>query len=184
MARLWAPWRSKYIQSVPDEAEQRRADACIFCDYPREPADKHAQRYLLSVGEHALVILNRYPYNPGHLMVVPRAHVATPSELGEPSFRVLAECLRRVSWAMQQVLSPDGLNVGMNIGRAGGAGIADHCHYHVVPRWSGDTNFMPVVGETRVMSVSLEECYAQLLPAVGELVPAVEAEQRSAGGQP
>ena len=175
MDRLWAPWRSKYILGFAKE-DKPRTGGCIFCDLPAQGADAYRKNLIYAVGQRALIIANRFPYNSGHIMVVPTQHVDDPAALDAADYRVLTEVLRRASIALRQVLKPDGLNVGMNIGKSAGAGIAAHCHYHLVPRWSGDTNFMPVIGEARVLSVSLEENYDQLYPALRGLVAEVEAE--------
>ncbi|MFH1132246.1 MAG: HIT domain-containing protein [Pseudomonadota bacterium] len=171
MERLWAPWRMGYVQSDKDAKE---AKGCLFCDLPAQGEKEFQNNLILSCGEKAFVILNRYPYNNAHLMVAPRAHVPDPADLSDEDYRVLTELLRRVSTAMRQVLKPHGINLGMNLGLTAGAGIADHCHYHLVPRWEGDTNFMVVIGGTRVISVGLTETYDQLFPAMGDLCQKTE----------
>jgi ATP adenylyltransferase len=151
-------------------------DGCIFCDLPAAGPEKHKENLILSCAALSFVILNRYPYNNGHLMVVPRRHVSEPSLLPEREYRILTELLRRVTTALWKTMNADGVNVGMNLGRTAGAGIDAHCHYHVVPRWNGDTNFMPVVGESKVISVSLEDSFTQLHDVIGELAAEVEEE--------
>ena len=172
MDRLWAPWRRSYILQETDDP----VGGCIFCDLPAAGPGRQRENLILSCGEAAFVILNRYPYNNGHLMVVPRRHVATPAALPDREYRVLAELLRRATALVAQTLRTDGVNLGMNLGRTAGAGIDAHCHYHVVPRWNGDTNFMPAVGGAKVISVSLEESYAQLHPVLADLARQVEEE--------
>jgi ATP adenylyltransferase len=171
MDRLWAPWRMPYILA---EADKREVGGCIFCDLPAQGADRHRENLILACGQRALVILNRYPYTNGHLMVVPRAHVADPSLLAVEDYRVVTELLRRTTAALRQAVSPHGLNLGMNLGRVAGAGIDEHCHYHVVPRWSGDTNFIAVTGDTKVISEGLLETYDRIAPYVADLAAAVE----------
>jgi ATP adenylyltransferase len=113
--------------------------------------------------------MNRYPYNNGHIMVIPRAHAADPAELSEEDYRATTDLLRRATAALRAALSPHGFNLGMNLGRVAGAGIDRHCHYHVVPRWSGDTNFMPVVGDVKVLSEAVAATYERLLPHFASL---------------
>jgi ATP adenylyltransferase len=120
---------------------------------------------VLSVKRHSLVMLNRYPYNNGHLMVAPRKHTADFDRLSAAARAELGETLRRSIGVLRRELEPEGFNVGLNLGRVAGAGVADHLHWHIVPRWSGDTNFMPVVAETKVMPQHLLESYARLAPA-------------------
>lgn len=153
MNRLWSPWRMAYIAgSKPKE--------CVFCQLPSESQD--ATNLILFRGEFCFVMLNRYPYNNGHLMVIPYQHVDSPLAL-EPA--VLAEMMDLNNLCLTvlgESMHPDGFNIGMNLGTPAGAGIKDHIHLHVVPRWTGDTNYMPVIGETRVISESLEATYTKL----------------------
>lgn len=172
MDRMWAPWRRRYILQETDDPK----DGCIFCDLPAAGPERQRENLILGCGARAFVILNRYPYNNGHLMVVPRRHVADPALLPADEYRVVTELLRRVTTAIWQAMHADGVNVGMNLGRTAGAGIDQHCHYHAVPRWNGDTNFMPVLGEAKVISVSLEDSFAQLHGVVAPIVRAVEEE--------
>lgn len=159
MDRIWSPWRMEYIQAAKEQGEQ---GGCIFCDLPAEGDDERTR--ILARLELAFVILNSFPYNPGHLMVAPYRHVgdfvaARPDELAEVD-ALVARSIR----ALEAEMQPHGYNVGMNLGRVAGAGIPDHIHWHVVPRWNGDTNFMPVVGQTRVLPELLEETYRRLRP--------------------
>jgi ATP adenylyltransferase len=152
-----------YIQA----AKQQGDDAgCIFCDLPAEGDDERTG--ILVRGELAFVILNSYPYNPGHLMVAPFRHVGDLVQLETAEFAEVDTLLVRAILALQAETEPHGFNLGMNLGRVAGAGIPDHVHWHVVPRWNGDTNFMPVVGETRVLPELLEETYARLRPRFEE----------------
>ncbi len=154
--RLWAPWRMQFI-------EAEKPQGCIFCRFPAEEGEESDRKNLVvHRGARSFTILNRYPYNSGHVMVVPRAHVAqldalSPDELGD-----LHAELQRAARVVREVYRPEGMNVGMNLGRIAGAGIADHLHYHVVPRWGGDTNFMPVLADTRVMVEHLEGTWQKL----------------------
>ena len=155
-ARLWAPWRMTFIEA-PKPA------GCIFCDFPAEQGEERDRANLIvHRSARAFTILNRYPYNSGHVMVVPRAHVSTLDDLSPEEFADLHEELRRAARTVRAVYHPEGSNVGMNLGRIAGAGIADHLHYHVVPRWGGDTNFMPVLADTRVMIEHLDATWEKL----------------------
>ena len=165
MKRIWSPWRMEYIKG-------ERPAGCLFCDVTEGKDDP--DNLILFRGKWCFVILNRYPYNNGHLMVVPYAHVDMPTELSSGAqlelIQLVNECLR----ALRTVMEPDGFNVGMNLGASAGAGIKDHVHMHVVPRWTGDTNFMPVVGETRVIVEALGAAYDELLPVFASLTEAQE----------
>lgn len=159
MDRLWAPWRMAYILAG-DEV----SDACIFCQFPAEGPGRFRHHQILCATERAFVIMNRYPYNNGHVMVVPRAHVSDPSQLPDTDYQELSELLRRSAAALRAGMNAHGLNIGMNLGRVAGAGIDKHCHWHIVPRWNGDTNFMPVVGDVKVLSEHVAGTYERLLP--------------------
>ncbi len=153
MERIWAPWRIKYI-------EKSKPEKCILCERPAENND--AQNYILHRGEKNFVILNSYPYTPGHLMVVPYRHTSSPEELNEEERSEHFELVSRCIGVLRQALNPGGFNVGMNIGKTAGAGIEDHIHTHVVPRWQGDTNFMPVLAGVRVIPEALAATYQKL----------------------
>jgi ATP adenylyltransferase len=156
MKTLWAPWRLEFI-------EGDKPPGCIFCVYPAEDRDR--ERLVLGRTAHSFVILNKYPYNNGHLMVVPRAHVSSLEQLEEEAFLDLQRTLRLSIGVMKEFCAPQGMNVGMNLGHCAGAGIADHLHWHVVPRWAGDVNFMPVLAETRVVPEHLLRTWDRLRPA-------------------
>lgn len=156
MEVLWAPWRMAYIGAPKAD------DGCLFCRaLDGDPRD----RLLLGATRASVVLLNRYPYASAHLMVAPRRHAASLAELPDDEHLDLAETLRRTVQALEEALHPDGLNLGMNLGTCAGAGIADHLHWHAVPRWSGDTNFMPMLADVRVMPEHLLATYARLRPA-------------------
>jgi ATP adenylyltransferase len=144
----------EYIQDA------HKAAGCIFCEQPELGDDEKA--YILARGPEAFVILNAFPYNPGHLMVAPSRHVSELEELTEDEAVDCHRLLARAVRAIKEEADPDGFNVGMNLGRVAGAGIPGHVHWHLVPRWNGDTNFMPIVGETRVLPELLGETYAKL----------------------
>ena len=155
--RLWSPWRAEYINAPHNEDE-----GCIFCDLPAKDDDDST--FILARQESAFAVLNAYPYNPGHLMVAPFRHVGELEQLGPEELVDTGELLQRAVRAMREEMDPDGFNLGMNLGKVAGAGIPGHVHWHVVPRWNGDTNFMPVVGETRVLPELLEDTYKKLKP--------------------
>ncbi len=153
---MWAPWRMRYV-GVPDD---QRPEGCVLCQLPAQGDD--AATYILHRGRLAYVIMNLYPYNNGHLMVVPYRHVASLTALEPDAAAEVVELARLSQAVVQRAMHPQGFNLGMNQGRAAGAGIDDHLHLHLVPRWVGDTNFMPAVGNTRVMPQHLDETYALL----------------------
>ena len=157
MERLWSPWRMEYIEAAKDDP-----DGCIFCDLPAKGDD--AATLILSRGERAFVLMNSFPYNPGHLMVAPFRHTGDFEDLHRDELADIDALLKRSLRALREEMEPQGFNIGMNLGRVAGAGIPDHVHWHVVPRWNGDTNFMPVVGQTRVLPELLEETYRKLAP--------------------
>lgn len=162
MERLWAPWRMAYI-------EVKKPVGCIFCTKPESGNDR--EELILYRGEHCFVIMNLFPYNNGHLMVAPYRHTADVVGLTDEEqvemMRLTRFCVRVLTEAFQ----PDGFNLGMNLGQVAGAGIADHLHMHIVPRWSGDSNFMPVVGETKVLPEMLGVTYDKLLEVIQGLRP-------------
>ena len=155
MKRIWSPWRMAYI-----EGEKQKG--CIFCDKTLE--DQDSDNLILLRGEHCFVMMNRYPYTNGHLMVVPYVHVDSPTALPPETLMEMMNLVNIALEVLRESMHSDGFNVGMNLGASAGAGIADHIHMHVVPRWTGDTNFMPVLGDTRVIVEGLQACYDKLRP--------------------
>jgi ATP adenylyltransferase len=153
--RLWAPWRMEYIGGAD-------LPGCIFCDKPAAGDDE--SNLIVHRGEAAYVLMNLYPYSNGHLMVAPYRHVAAPGDLDEGERAEMWALLDRAIGVLSEVMAPHGFNAGINIGRVAGAGVEDHIHLHVVPRWNGDTNFMPVVGQTRVLPELLDETHRKLSP--------------------
>jgi len=153
MQHLWAPWRMEYIMS-------EKPAGCILCEKPKQ--DNDAANYILFRGEKNFVLLNTYPYNPGHLMIAPYRHVAGLEELTTEELHEHIEIVSRSIKVIKQVFNPGGFNVGINMGKVAGAGITDHVHTHIVPRWQGDTNFMPVFADARVIPQALAETYQQL----------------------
>jgi len=160
MDRLWAPWRLSYVT-----AAQVPATDCIFCD----PSAGRDIDLVVFRGEHSYVILNLYPYNNGHLMVVPDRHLSTLEALTPDEQTELMRLTRLSEMALNEAYKPQGINVGINLGKAAGAGIENHLHIHLVPRWSGDTNFMTAVGETRVLPEDLTATAARLRPIFARL---------------
>jgi ATP adenylyltransferase len=157
--RLWAPWRFSYIQ----EQEPKTCD-CIFCDKPAQACDNDRDNLILQRGTHNFVILNRYPYNNAHMMVVPYTHTADIAELDEQTVQEMWHFVTRATRILKESCQAEGFNIGMNIGQTAGAGIDQHLHMHIVPRWNGDTNIMPVIGDTKVISQGLWDAYDYLRP--------------------
>ena len=152
MEQIWAPWRMEYIR-------MEKPKGCILCQKPRENSDE--ANYILYRGKWNFIILNSFPYNPGHLMVAPYRH-ANLEELTDEEMVEHFDIVRRSTTALRRILNPHGFNIGINIGKAAGVGIEDHFHTHIVPRWDGDTNFMPVISHTRVVPEALASTYRRL----------------------
>ncbi len=157
---LWAPWRMEYILK-----DSEKKEGCVFCEALAGPPNKR----VLVVQPHAFVVLNKYPFTAGHLLVLPRRHVGDFSELVEEEATALFALVRASVARLRAAVSPQGLNVGFNLGKAAGAGIAEHLHAHVVPRWNGDTNFMPVLADVRVMPEHLDQTFDRLAPSFADL---------------
>jgi len=157
---LWAPWRMDYILA------EKKGQKCIFCGVDRQ-ADQ--ERLILYRTSHSLVMMNRYPYSYAHLMVAPVRHVDQVRKLKKPEMGDILFCLGRSIEILRQTFHPDGFNVGMNLGQVAGAGIRHHIHFHIVPRWNGDTNFMPALAEVRVIPEHLDETYRRLFPCFKRL---------------
>ncbi len=153
--RLWAPWRMKYILS------DKKKD-CVFCSALQQ--DDPEKIHILYQDKHAFVIMNIFPYNSGHLMAVPRRHVAELEDLEQDQLLNLMNLVSLSIKILKKALQPQGFNIGMNLKREAGAGIEDHIHWHIVPRWSGDTNFMPILSETKVISQHITDTYNRLKP--------------------
>ena len=159
MERLWSPWRFQYVSG------SAQTEGCLFCD-ALERSD--AAELILFRGATAYVILNLYPYNNGHLMIVPNRHIGSLASASPAELMELTDLTRRAEIAITEVYHPQGINLGMNLGASAGAGVVGHYHQHVLPRWSGDVNFMTAVGETRVVSEDLATTYEKLLPGFTE----------------
>jgi len=153
MKQIWAPWRIEYIQ-------MEKPTECILCEKPGQ--DNDTENYILYRGDKNFVIMNKYPYNPGHLMVAPYRHIANLEELTEEELHEHFEIVSRGIKVLRQAFNPGGFNIGVNMGKVAGTGIDDHVHTHIVPRWQGDTNFMTVISDIRVVPEALAETYQKL----------------------
>ena len=151
--RLWAPWRSGYLL-------HRGRRRCIFCLARRSTADR--QHHVVRRGRHVFALLNRYPYTNGHLMIAPYRHIGRLTSLNSREWHGMLQLAQQMTQRLRGFLHPHGFNIGLNVGRVAGAGFPGHLHLHLVPRWHGDTNFMPVLAETRIIAQSLEELYDRL----------------------
>jgi ATP adenylyltransferase len=159
MERLWAPWRETYITKVLKDQHK----GCVFCGIVK--SDKDAKNYIFLRGKKVYAVLNIYPYSNGHCLITPNRHVGDISKMTKDELSEMMDLLLEVKARLQKVLSPHGFNVGLNLGRLAGAGIPGHVHMHVVPRWKGDHNFMPITGKTKVISQSLDTIYKLLKKA-------------------
>ncbi|MEA4880142.1 MAG: HIT domain-containing protein [Synergistaceae bacterium] len=155
MENLFAPWRMAYISASKNQ------EGCIFCDFPKE--DRDEERLILHRGKTCFIILNAFPYNPGHLMVAPYRHTAEYEHLNDTEMLELHRLGGRCVSVLKKVMGPQGFNLGVNLGKVAGAGFDGHLHLHIVPRWNGDTNFMPVFSDVRVIAEGLETTYKKIL---------------------
>ena len=155
MKQIWAPWRMEYIN-------KDKSDECIFCSLPK--AGNDTKSFILFKGSYCFIIMNIYPYNTGHLMVVPYRHCACITDLDKDESMELNELTKKSIQILRNVNTPDGFNVGFNLGKSAGAGYDEHIHNHIVPRWTGDTNFMPVLADIKIHPESLQQSYKKLVP--------------------
>ncbi|MFQ5462123.1 MAG: HIT domain-containing protein [Phycisphaerae bacterium] len=158
---LWAPWRMEYIRSLSDEVQAR---GCFLCRYWGHP-DADAENHVVSRGRETFVVMNRFPYTNGHLMVATAHHDGGLSSLSSEAFTEMMEMIRDAVGLLERVVKAQGFNIGFNVGLCAGAGLPDHLHAHIVPRWSGDTNYMAVLGDVRVVPDSLDALYKELVAA-------------------
>lgn len=165
MEKLWSPWRSQYIDSFKEKLPKK---GCFLCEAAKLDVEDE-KNLLVYKGKSAFTILNLYPYNNGHLMIVPFAHKSDLLSLTEEEIYDIMSQIKLAEKALGEVLKPEGFNIGTNIGKASGAGVDDHIHFHIVPRWNGDTNFMPVLGEVKVISQDLLTTKRNLLAAIKKL---------------
>lgn len=154
MDYVWSPWRYQYV------VDAEKSTGCVFCRAEAERRDAH--HFIVHRAEHSFIILNRFPYTSGHLMIVPYQHAGALDELDEPVVLEMARLVRESVVHLKAIYHPDGLNVGMNLGKCAGAGVAEHLHTHVLPRWVGDSSFVTVVGETRILPEDLATTYQKL----------------------
>jgi ATP adenylyltransferase len=158
MRTLYAPWRMEYLTGPAQPG-------CLFCRVQEAPPEDDRGNLVVRREPDAVVVLNKFPYNSGHVMVAPRAHVGSLTDLGDEQTLALMRLVRRSLVVLEELLRPDGFNAGVNLGRVAGAGIPDHVHMHVVPRWNGDTNFMPVLGEVKVIGEHLDRTWEKVAEA-------------------
>lgn len=172
--QLWAPWRLGYIlgeKSVsepcdPDSLLPGADPTCFLCQAVPDGDDR--ERMIVERGEHSITLLNRYPYNNGHLLIAPRRHVARLDELGDETEREVSQTISRMVAVLEKAMTPQGFNIGLNLGRAAGAGVPGHLHWHIVPRWIGDTNFMPTVAGVRTIPQALDALWEMLAAELGK----------------
>ena len=166
MKNLWSPWRSNYIESFK---EGQSSGGCIFCAaVEKDISDMN--NLVVHKSEKTFVIMNLYPYNNGHLMIVPKRHIGSIEQITTQESHELMDEIILAEKVLQKIYSPHGFNIGANLGRAGGAGIEEHIHFHIVPRWNGDTNFMPAIGEVKVISQDLAETKKRLMTGYKEFI--------------
>ena len=164
-SNLWAPWRMEYIRSMEEE---EREDGCFICRYVRTP-EQDAEHHVVMRGAHCLVLLNRFPYTNGHLLIAVNRHVGDPEQFSEPEMHEMSALTFRFAGILRRAVNAHGFNIGVNLGRCAGAGLPDHMHTHIVPRWNGDTNYMAVTGGVRVIPDALDAVYDQLVKLAVEL---------------
>ncbi len=160
MDRLWSPWRYEYIASSGDDDASEPA-LCVFCSLQQDERDDES-KFIIHRAAHNFIVLNLYPYTSGHLLIVPYAHTGELDGASKETTDELMDLTKRCQTALRKIYRPDGFNLGMNLGRAAGAGVADHIHLHILPRWTGDANFMSTIGETRVIPEELSTTYRKL----------------------
>lgn len=161
MEHIYAPWRKDFIE------KKEKEEGCIFCK--RKELDISLDSLVIYKGKLSFILLNKYPYNNGHIMVAPYAHKADFTELNDDELLELSQNIRLGIRVLKKAYNPQGFNIGMNLGSIAGAGVADHLHWHIVPRWSGDTNFMPVIGETKVLHEILSDTFNKVIPVIKEV---------------
>jgi ATP adenylyltransferase len=158
MDYLWTPWRYAYVTGAA------QASACVFCDLPRLGDD--AKAHIVHRGQTCYIVLNTFPYTPGHVMIVPFAHLDELQKVPAPAAHEMMDLAQRMEAVLRQLYRPDGINMGLNIGKAAGAGVAGHVHLHALPRWVADANFVSVIGETRILPETLDTTYARIKAAL------------------
>jgi ATP adenylyltransferase len=169
LERFAASWREAYVTSPEASANARDEGACVFCTFADMGVSISSG--VVWMNDNAFIILNAFPYGSGHLLALPRRHVASVSDLSDAEYAALAFAQRRMVQALEIAYAPNGMNIGMNMGQAAGAGIPKHLHVHALPRWNGDTNFMTTIGETRVLPESLQSTWEKVSAALATLAP-------------
>ena len=169
MDRIWAPWRGEYIESLSSnnsgDSKGKGESPCIFCrEFSEDSSQHNPDGLVLYVDHKAVITMNKFPYNSGHVLIAPSVHTGDLATLSEDISHHISALITKTVEALKDAYSPDGFNIGMNLGRIAGAGIPDHLHYHIVPRWSGDNNFMPAIGETKVMPEHILKTVEKLKP--------------------
>lgn len=160
MERIWAPWRMEYIG-------KEKLPGCVFCE--KRKSDRDAENYILYRGEKTFVILNLYPYNNGHLLIIPNRHAGEVGDLDDGELLELGQSVQKMTGVLKAAFRPDGFNIGVNLGNVAGAGVPGHFHIHIVPRWNGDTNFMPVLGDLKVIPEGLDATYKKLIETMNNI---------------
>ena len=168
MRKMYSPWREAYMESFKDAKKPGRKGKSIFADIPPEEDE---ERYVLHRGERCFIIMNLYPYNCGHLMVIPYRQTSEFGELDDETRLEVMQLADLCMEALRKTINPHGFNFGANLGKVAGGSVDSHIHFHIVPRWEGDTNFMPVVGDTKVLSNDMRKLYVQLRKAIVTLLP-------------
>ncbi|MFA5804635.1 MAG: HIT domain-containing protein [Melioribacteraceae bacterium] len=166
MDKLWSPWRSNYIESFKTKKD---SDDCVFCEALKLPIDSK-ESLIVYKNKLCYVMLNLYPYNSGHLMIIPNKHISDIHTLSHDEMNEMMSTVRLSMKALEKAMKPQGMNFGANLGKAAGAGIDSHLHFHVVPRWSGDINFMPAIGEVKIISQDLLETKKKLINSFNEIL--------------
>lgn len=164
MERLWSPWRSQYIATFSEKTVMKK-ETCAMCEAYKSNDDD--ERLIVWREKNCFIVMNLYPYNSGHLMIVPYRHTGNISNLNENETKEIMQLLCKLSEVLRSVMNADGLNIGCNVGRVAGAGIDNHIHFHIVPRWNGDTNFLPVLSDTKVISEEMKDTLLKLRRAFG-----------------
>lgn len=160
MERLWSPWRSQYIGSFK-ESTKTSEESCFFCE-ALEKGESSLETLIVHNGNFAFVIMNKFPYNNGHLLISPKKHTGDLTSLNIDELTEIISLQKDCINVLEEIYKPHGFNIGANLGRAAGAGVPGHLHYHILPRWNGDTNFMPILSETKILSQSLEESFLMI----------------------
>lgn len=168
MERIYTPWRMQYVTS-----NEKKMDGCVFCAKLNDDTERDHENYMVYRGKSAFVLMNIYPYNTGHLMILPHQHVSTLAAVSREAQIEIITLTSYFTELLSQILKPDGFNVGINQGKSAGAGLGSHLHMHIVPRWSDDSNFMTVIGDTRVLPELLDDTYKKIFEAVQENPPSL-----------